>query len=307
MTNQMQRIGEGLLLKGLDGSNPLAFLAALGTLRTLSLVWPEKKVKMSWVQYAGTWRPILDVQEILHFDEDTCLDALDSAFSIQRQNHPILKILDNSSPRSVSDLPETYWYSALTSDIQPEEKSLLQTVRRDYFRGNVQSILKLTNRDHLLRTLFHSWDYADKLDNQSLHLDPTEDRRYAYQWHQPSGDPERKKSGGMLGANRLAIEALPLFQSFARDGSKRLATCGFTSNPSEDIRFTWPIWNGWLACPVIVSLLALQELQEPIPNKTALAARGLVSAYRCRRILVEKTNNLTPSTAVFCSMPEKKT
>lgn len=49
----------GLLLRGLDGANPLAFLAALGTLRTLSLAWPDKKVRMNWVLAEGAWRPVL--------------------------------------------------------------------------------------------------------------------------------------------------------------------------------------------------------------------------------------------------------
>ncbi len=47
----------GILLKGLDGSNPLAFLAALGTLRTLTLALPDETVKMSWEQHDGAWRP----------------------------------------------------------------------------------------------------------------------------------------------------------------------------------------------------------------------------------------------------------
>ena len=41
MTEQEQ-LNDGLVLTGLDGSNPLAFLAALGTLRGLTLAWPER-------------------------------------------------------------------------------------------------------------------------------------------------------------------------------------------------------------------------------------------------------------------------
>ncbi len=45
-----------LLLAGLDGRNPLAFLAALGTLRSLTSTWPARQVRMSW-QSLGGWRP----------------------------------------------------------------------------------------------------------------------------------------------------------------------------------------------------------------------------------------------------------
>ena len=47
MIGQKQSAG-GLLLTGLDGANPLAFLAALGTLRGLTLAWPERRVRLSW-------------------------------------------------------------------------------------------------------------------------------------------------------------------------------------------------------------------------------------------------------------------
>jgi hypothetical protein len=55
----MRRIsqnGGGVLLPGLDGSNPLAYLAALGTLRALSDAWTDRTVKMSWIQVRGAWR-----------------------------------------------------------------------------------------------------------------------------------------------------------------------------------------------------------------------------------------------------------
>ena len=42
MTEQEQ-VNDGLLLVGLDGANPLAFLAALGTLRGLTIAWPERR------------------------------------------------------------------------------------------------------------------------------------------------------------------------------------------------------------------------------------------------------------------------
>lgn len=51
--------GKGLLLRGLDGSNPLAFLAAVGTLITVSNAQRENHVEMHWQQNSGGWRPVL--------------------------------------------------------------------------------------------------------------------------------------------------------------------------------------------------------------------------------------------------------
>src|ERR1035438_9206826 len=45
-------------LTGLDGSNLLAYLAALGTLRVLTSAEPERYVRMSWVD-RGYWVPVV--------------------------------------------------------------------------------------------------------------------------------------------------------------------------------------------------------------------------------------------------------
>lgn len=55
-----------IVLSGLSGGNPLGFLAALGTFRTLSDALPGR-VRMNWRQESGGWRPCLLVE-----DEDMC-------------------------------------------------------------------------------------------------------------------------------------------------------------------------------------------------------------------------------------------
>jgi CRISPR-associated endonuclease/helicase Cas3 len=108
------------------------------------------------------------------------------------------------------------------SEVVPEGTSQLLVVRRDYLAGNVRNVLGGATAENLRRTLFLSWDYADALTNQSLHWEPSEDRRHAYQWHQPNGDPSRNRRGGMVGANRLALEGWPVLPSFP-DGAERLS------------------------------------------------------------------------------------
>ncbi|MEQ1825821.1 MAG: hypothetical protein ABL921_07730, partial [Pirellula sp.] len=53
-----------LELTGLDGSNPLGFLAALGTLAELSAD-PLTIYRMSWVVVSGVWRPRLHTERPL--------------------------------------------------------------------------------------------------------------------------------------------------------------------------------------------------------------------------------------------------
>jgi hypothetical protein len=50
---------DGLLLPGLDGSNPLGFLAALGVLCCVDAATPNSVVKMSWIASRSGWNPLL--------------------------------------------------------------------------------------------------------------------------------------------------------------------------------------------------------------------------------------------------------
>ncbi len=50
---------DGLFLPGLDGTNPLGFLAALGVLQLLTTEHKSHEVTMSWSSKKGVWNPIL--------------------------------------------------------------------------------------------------------------------------------------------------------------------------------------------------------------------------------------------------------
>ena len=326
-----------LTLAGLDGSNSLAFLAALGTIATLARAHPQVDAKMSWSSRGGMWTPSVHCKGGV--DQEQLLTILTSTLVVDATEHPIAFMNSAASgrrskgkkgaaksdrddagsdersavtadPQATAKMFRTRaraaarpadrdgldWLSAMTSDLVPEATSQLQTARRDYFWGNLESVMHLTKADHHRRALFERWDYADPLENQSLHIEPSEDRRHAHQWSQPSGDPDRKKRGGMLGANRLAIEAFPFFQSIA--AGDKLSTRGFSGLFKDETRWTWPIWDCPIGVQVIPSLLALAELQLESPDIRPLRARGIAAVFRCRRILVGKTPNFTPAMAV---------
>ncbi len=131
-----------------------------------------------------------------------------------------------------------------------------------------------------------------------LHWEPSEDRRHAYQWHMPSGDPTRKKRGGMLGANRMALEAWPLFPSFP--AGQRVATRGFQGDRASDTFWTWPLWRHPLTKDAIASVLGLPALQAEAKeiDAQAMRDRGVFAAFRLQRILVGKTPNFTTALAL---------
>lgn len=310
--------GAGVALPGLDGSVSVAFLAAIGLLRVVSdSSTCTGVVRMHWEAAGGTWIPRITG---CGDDADALLDHLVAALIEDAAEHPALVVLSLRDADPVSCQREVVsaladprkqavdmhgWLGGLLVDFPPPDEgatSQLQLVRRDYFENNLRSIIKATTREHLARTLFAAWDYGDPLDNQSLHFDPSEDRRHAYQWNQPSGDSDRKRSGSMLGANRLALEALPVFVTL-REG-ERLRTIGFRGTNSSNTYWRWPIWTVPVPLQVVGSLLASAALQPDRDGKTrdsaaqGLAARGVAAVFEVSRILVGKTPNLTPTNRV---------
>jgi CRISPR-associated endonuclease/helicase Cas3 len=298
-----------IILDGIDGSNPLAFLAAIGLFRTLASGADQQQYQFAWTQHDGAWRPVVYQQGDLAIDEDAILDLLLERLHIDPDDHPALRLSElegnrrNAFERIAStsvwcQREDADWLSCNGSDAANAKSiSQLQTTRRDYHAINVRGLLTETNREHLERTLFEPWDYKDPIAGVSLHLEPREDRRHAYQWYTPSGDPTRKSYGGMIGANRLALEAWPLFQSLPF--GDRLITVGFRGTRVSDTRLTWPIWSHPVPGSVLPTLLAYQPLQPDAIETQLLEPLGITCIYRCHRILVGKTPNLTPSVAVL--------
>ena len=302
---------DALILPGLDGTNPLGFLAALGLLALVNDSKSAARPRMGWTTTGGTWVPFVLWSSGSKLGEGELLSALTDRLATTISDHPcsVLRQLsavaeDTAQRRQLfervansGDLAAMEWLAALASDMaDPGLINQLQTTRRDYFYRNLDSVIGRTKIEHLRRAIFRPWDYADALDNQSLHLDPSEDRRHAYQWNKPAADPNRALRGGMLGANRLALEAISLFSSFPEGNTLR--TVGFTGTRSTNTRWTWPIWTPGLSLQVVRSLIAAEVFQKESFDSSDIAAlrtQGVVAVYRTNRILVEKTPNFTPA------------
>jgi len=161
------------------------------------------------------------------------------------------------------------------------------------FLAVARNIVSKTTPNHLGKVLFHQWRCDDPVEKQTMRWDPIDDVRYALRWRDPSGDPARKKQGSMLGANRLAIEGLPLLPTMPV--GSMLRTMGFTGQGSRDTFWTWPIWEMLLSLDVVRSLPALHELQLSDPPRHMLKSIGVVEIYRLRRLTIGKFRNFSPA------------
>ena len=307
----MEIAHNGICLSGLDGSNPLAFLAALGTLRTLSRAVPDGNARMGWKPMAGAWRPAVTADGISS-DESliaTLGDQLGRAnrrasFEIGddlslpstefREHLTIAAAKACAGDREDADYLAAFGCEACTTDDGTIQDTGLRTMGgggHQHFLKFFRDIVAQTGLDHIRRALLQDWDYADDGRGLNLRWDPADDRRYAMRWDDPSGDPIKT----MRGANRLAIEALPLLPTMPTESG--LATTCFKGSGARNTFFTWPIWDRPLSIDVVRSVLA-RPFDLDVTSESDRAALGIVATYSSQRITIGKFRNFAPARPV---------
>jgi CRISPR-associated endonuclease/helicase Cas3 len=297
-----------LPLPGLNGANPLAFLAALGVLRTLTVAMPDIVARMKW-KMDGVWHPVLVTDHIL--SPQQLVSSLQAALENRQGEAHFLKLGKNINvPRIIfrqclldavgsSDQRQRTsadYFAAFGSDalvslndgvtIQDTALRTMAGAGHQHFLETMRNLIEQCRAEHLEKALFRTWDYSDPTQTLSLRFDPLDDNRYALRWRNPSGDPDRKSSGSMLGANRLAIEAIPVLPTAA--GAKRLQTTAFSGFRSDDTFFHWPLWEAPLGLSVVQSLMMSRELISQSVIRANLLPRGVRAAMKSQRITVGK-------------------
>ena len=304
-------------LRGLRAETLLGFLAALGTLRVLARKLSD--AKLAWADSGGGWAAELHLPDGTFHDVEHVVEEVFAALDEQKTNHPILQ-WERFLGKGFSDEAQFFCSSAMaalsaksshdddfapvfSAQIPVEQGDALEhfdhpfrAARKDYYLGNLQSVLANTEISHVRRTLAIPWDYRDAMANQSLRLDHGDDRRHAYQWHAPTEDPARQKSGCMLGANRLALEAFPLFPCIPRGEGSTAA--GFICKSKTYTWVSWPIWTAPCSLSLIMSLLNLEIIHESEPSADSLRKIGIAVVLRSRRLPVEKNKVFLPPVAI---------
>lgn len=306
-----------ICLRGLRGETLLGYLATLGAFRLLSRSIPN--AKLSWSDSGSGWIANVHLPCDTLSDADQVTEVVFKALDEQRANHPVLQwarflkkdYFDESAffrEATLAFLDEKTTFGSEYAPVFSSQVPLQQAegpehfdhpfraARKDYYLGNLESVLTNTMLSHVRRTILFSWDYGDAMSNQSLRLDQGDDRRHAYQWHAPTDDPDRKKTGCMLGANRLALEAFPFFPCIpCLEGSTAV---GFVCKSKTYTWFHWPIWKTPCSVQVIGSLLNLRIILDAESSLDSLRKRGIEMVFQGRRLPVEKNKVFLPPVAV---------
>jgi len=308
-------MSERLMLRALDGSNPLAFLAALGTFRLLQSHKPETAVRMRWVR-EEVWRPELSGS---FQPEDELCKTLLAAKTVPTESFKNLgkditvpthvyrrfveeafDVIKEKGNRTHADFAAAFGSEVCEEEgkdrIERTDFCFITGSGHQHFLGTMDGLAQKVTEQHIFDALFGEWRKEEKL---SMRWDPGDAAEYAFRW----GDPSKEGAWAVWGANWLAIEALPLFP--AQPTRQGLRTTGFTEGGrGEWPQFTWPIWAQEASLDTVRSLLSLADLQQGGDDRTRLhlRARGIEEMYRAPRVRIGQGANFKvsfrPATAV---------
>ena len=255
----------GTHLTGLEGTNPLAFLAALGI--QVAFENEEEQLRLRW---SGDITPhaVVDEEFTVSRISDQALKTLacwKESFAANprcpdgstMQKGDELKLVPGDirdylrqacERDSARDLA-----SALVAEGSLDNKGVAKpsdfyfTAGQQKFLDTARKILSGAMRDDLIDGLAGPWIYRSAL--PSLGWDVTDDRVYALRANDPS--PEKKLTNP--GPEALAILGLSLYPVFAR--SDRTLTQGCSGSWKAG-HYSWPLWSKPAGSHAVKSLLA---------------------------------------------------
>jgi len=295
-----------IVLSGLDGSNPLAWMAALGVLEVLSDRGAPARLR--W-QNVGTWVPVVtdcegNLDDLLRWiDEDRASCVSDPAIALTYEGKQDLKpappvfrdylqnLVADSAPahrRSVD------WAASFGSEVVVDNNGNTKPTALHFAAGQ-QQFLKMVNdlvqgvtADDLREALVGPWCYARPL--PVMGWDATAARDYALRASNPSND----KKLGVPGVDWLAARALTCLP-VAPSGA-RLKTTGCVGGWKTG-SFRWPIWTVPLGPSMVRTIV---RMDVPALETTARLALGVGAVFSAgiKRSDQGGYGSFTPSTPI---------
>ena len=259
-------------LVGIDGSNPLGFLAALGLMRIVL------NAKLGFSE-DGSFRAFVDGLDKSESELATMVAA--DAKAAEDKSAPwrftyTKAATKKQGPLEVADLkpqPDDFkkflatcvdawlmgkeeaasYAAAYGTDVAIDGKGNTKptafhfTAAQQTFLGAVEDIRNSVTQERVERSLFKG--HGD-FPGSNLRWDPGAERNWALMANNPSGDGTRVDAP----LEWLAFRGLPLLPSFPR--GTRIVTTGVVGR-GDDMTFTWPLWSIAVSLPTARSAIQL--------------------------------------------------
>ena len=257
-------------LAGIEGTNPLGFLAALGA--QVAFAGEDEQPRLWWSDDV-TPRAVVDVEFTAERIADQALRVVArwekcAAVNPKRSDGSAMPRGDELK-LAASDIRD-YLRSSLADQVDHDDTSgrlmsalvaegsldkqgvakpsdLYFTAGQQKFLDTTRRILRGATREDMLNGLVGPWSYESEL--PSLGWDIVDDRVYALRANNPS--PEKKLTNP--GPEALAVLGLSLHPVFA--GRERTLTQG-CSGTWKMGHYSWPLWRRPASLHAVRSLLA---------------------------------------------------
>ena len=252
-------------LTGLDGTNPLAFFAALGVQEVFSrdseqprLWWSDDVIPHAVVDGEFSIERIADraLETFSDWKDSPALnprlpdgtlmkksDELKLASADIREYLDQTRRIDSAGRLATSLVAE----GSLDNNGAAKPSDLYFTAGNQKFLKMARDLMEGTAREDLLVGLNGPWNYESKL--PSLMWDVSDDRVYALTAINPAKDKKLTNPG----PEALAVLGMSLHPVFA--GSERTLTQG-CSGSWKSGNYSWPIWEKPASPRMVKSLLA---------------------------------------------------
>ena len=275
-------------LSGLDGGNPLGFLAALGVVNALDDAGVP--VRLAW-RDVGVWRPNLwgwdggleALIERLDADRVSCAD--EPALKINYDGTRDLKpppaefrrlLVEAAAACSSAKRRSVDWLAAFATDVAVDNNGNTKPTALHFTAGQQQflkMVLELQDQvtpDDLTEALRGAWRSARDL--PVMGWDATVAREYALRATNPA---KAKDKLGTPGADWLAVRGLASIGVVPRGDSVLTTGC---SGSWKGGRFAWPLWTVPLSRALIGTLL---RLPLAAMAESERRARGIGAVLSC--------------------------
>ena len=257
-------------LAGIEGTNPLGFLAALGAQVAFAgeeeqprLWWSDDVTPRAVVDEEFTAERIVDqaLRVVARWEECPAVNpkrpdgsAMTKGDELKLGASDIREYLRSRSADQVDpDGTSGRLMSALVAEGSLDKQGVAKpsdlyfTAGQQKFLDTTRKILRGTTREDMLNGLVGPWSYESEL--PSLGWDVVDDRMYALRANNPS--PEKKLTNP--GPEALAVLGLSLHPVFA--GRERTLTQG-CSGTWKTGHYSWPLWRRPASLHAVRSLLA---------------------------------------------------
>lgn len=298
-------------LVGVDGSNPLGFLAALGLLRVV----PGAKLGFS---EDGSFRAFVDgldksesdIAALIATDAEAAADKsapwrFTYTKAATKKQGP-QKVADLKSPpddfrKFLSACIEAWltgkdeaagYAAAFATDVAVDKTTNKNTkptafhftAANQTFLGAVEDIRASVTQEWVETSLFKG---HGERPGSNLRWDPGAERNWALMASNPSGDGTRVDAP----LEWLAFRGLPLLPSFPR--GSRISTTGVVGR-GDDMTFTWPLWS--IPASLLTTRSALQVDWTGSPKERA--ARGVFAVCSSAIRRTKGFGNFGPSSVM---------